>query len=122
MEGSDKFIAINADEMSWENDTEVLTLPEGVQIKVLSTDPETGRIDMLVRFPPGYVEPRHRHEGCHSGVILEGEMHVVGKVMKPGDYVFGPGDHIPHGPMRYPVGCTVFASFYGDPAHTEAAE
>jgi hypothetical protein len=47
-------------------------------------------------------------------------MHVEGKILKPGDYVFGPGDNIPHGPMGYPKGCTVFASFYGSPAHDEA--
>ncbi len=120
MGNSDEFIGIHTDEMQWRDDTDLLTLPEGVQVKVLSNDPETGRIDMLVRFPPGYVEPRHTHEGCHSGVILEGEMHVEGKVLKPGDYVFGPGRNIPHGPMGYPEGCAVFASFYGKPAHTES--
>jgi quercetin dioxygenase-like cupin family protein len=122
MGNSDRFIGINTKDMEWADDTEVLTLPEGVQIKVFSTDPEKGRSDMMVRFPPGYVEPRHAHGGSHSGIIVEGEMHVEGKVLTPGDYVFGPGNNIPHGPMGYPKGCIVFASFTGSPAHSEVTE
>ena len=115
--GSKNFIALHPDEMEWEDDTDVFTLPEGVQVKMFSHDPATGRRDGFVRFPPGYVEPQHSHKGWHSNLIVEGEMHVDGRVLKPGDYLFGPGDDIPHGPLSYPVGCVVFFSFHGPTEH-----
>jgi hypothetical protein len=115
--GSKNFIALHPDEMEWEDDTDVFTLPEGVQVKMFSHDPATGRRDGFVRFPPGYIEPEHSHKGWHSNLIVEGEMHVDGQVLKPGDYLFGPGDDIPHGPLSYPVGCVVFFSFHGPTEH-----
>jgi len=40
--------------------------------------------------------------------MTESEMHVHGKILKPGDFVFaGPGEQ--RGPFHYPVGCTVFS-------------
>jgi hypothetical protein len=83
-----------------------------VQVKLLYSDPETGQVDLLVRFPPGYVEPRHVHDSTHSVVVLEGVQVAEGEPMRPGDYVFG-GANSAHGPFEYPEGCVVFASFRG---------
>ena len=88
-----------------------LGLPEGVNWRLYEPDHDGSQV-MLVRFPPGYVEPRHVHEAEHLDVIVEGEMHVHGKVLKPGDYLRGIPNE-PHGPMAYPVGCTVFAVVRG---------
>ena len=45
-------------EIPWqEGSTSVLKLPEGVQVKIFAHDNAMGRIDMKVKFPPGYVEP-----------------------------------------------------------------
>lgn len=106
---------IRSREIAWNKD-EHLTLPEGVQSKVLDRDESTDRVDMIIKFPEGYVEPRHAHNSSHSVVILEGKMIIHGKTLGPGDYVFGPVNE-EHGPMEYPEGCTVFASFYGNPSH-----
>ena len=48
-------------------------------------DEVSERAERFVRFPPGYVEPRHEHDHYHSIFVLEGEMHVDGKVLKPGE-------------------------------------
>jgi hypothetical protein len=70
-----------------------------VKVKVFGHDPVMKRIDYKVKFPKGYVEPRHTH------------MCVAGKDLRPGDYVFGWDK--PHGPYEYPDGCEVFAVMMG---------
>jgi hypothetical protein len=111
------FKAIHDHEVEWESDDVrgLLTLPEGVQVKVLNYDPEMKRLDMKQRFPKGYVEPRHTHESWHSILVLSGRMCVAGKDLRAGDYVFG--WDIPHGPYEYPDGCEVFIVYMGDAAH-----
>lgn len=102
-------------ELEWEDDVDVLTLRGGVQVKVLHEDRDVGHTDMLIRFPPGYVEPEHNHASSHSVIVLEGEQIVAGEHMRPGDYVWAAGPE-PHGPFQYPEGCVVFATFRGPSA------
>jgi len=85
--------------LEWQDDVDVLSLRGGVQVKVFYEDPELGVADMLIKFPPGYVEPEHAHESSHSIVVLEGVQIVNGAET--------------HGPYEYPEGCVVFASFRG---------
>jgi anti-sigma factor ChrR (cupin superfamily) len=99
-------------EIDWEDDVDVLTLGEGVKVKIYYQDPATQHTDMLIRFPPGYVEPEHAHDSSHSVIVLEGLQIVRGEHMRPGDYVWASGAE-PHGPFEYPEGCVVFASFRG---------
>ena len=108
------FRAIHDDEIPWQDGLEnnLLTLPKGVQVKVFAHDPAMKRVDMKVKFPPGYVEPEHTHKSWHSIVVLKGRMCVAGKDLRPGDYVFGWDQ--PHGPYEYPDGCEVFVVFMGE--------
>ena len=80
--------------------------------KIFSVDKAMKRVDMKVKFPPGYVEPEHSHKSWHSIVVLKGRMCVAGKDLRPGDYVFG-WDEL-HGPYEYPDGCEVFVVFMGE--------
>jgi anti-sigma factor ChrR (cupin superfamily) len=96
----------------WEDDTELLTLGNGVRVKVFRQDTERGRLDVLVWFPPGYVEPAHAHDSEHSIVVLEGEQVVGSARLRAGDYCYAGREEI-HGPFAYPEGCVVFASFTG---------
>ena len=109
-----KFLAINTSEIEWEDADKILGLPTGLKVKIIAEakDAVSERVDKLVKFPPGYTEPRHTHEYYHSTLVLEGEMHVAGKILKPWDYVYGGGDE-PHGPYHYPVGCVVYSSGRG---------
>lgn len=106
-------------DLSWEDDIDLLALGRGVQVKVLHHDPEHHITDLLIKFPPGYVEPKHIHHGTHSVIVLEGIQIADGEPMRPGDYVFGAPDVL-HGPFEYPEGCVVFASFQGDSQHLYA--
>lgn len=99
-------------DIEWQDDVDVLSLRNGVQVKVLYQDHETQHTDMLVKFPPGYVEPRHTHAATHSVLVLEGLQIADGEPLRPGDYLWSNGSE-PHGPFEYPEGCVVFASFHG---------
>jgi anti-sigma factor ChrR (cupin superfamily) len=99
-------------DLDWQDDVDVLTLGRGVQVKVLYQDPETQHTDMLVKFPPGYVEPQHAHDSSHSVIVMEGLQIAEGEPLRPGDFVFA-GTNDTHGPFEYPEGCVVFASFRG---------
>lgn len=99
-------------DVKWEDDVDVLTLRSGVQVKVFHSDPDTGHHDLLIKFPAGFVEPRHNHESSHSIVVLEGLQIAEGDPLRPGDYCWASGQR-PHGPFEYPEGCVVFASFRG---------
>ena len=108
------FKAIHDEDIPWEDGTEnnILTLPKGIQVKIFAKDEAMKRVDMKVKFPPGYVEPAHSHKSWHSICVLKGRMCVAGKDLRPGDYVFG-WDEL-HGPYEYPDGCEVFVVFMGE--------
>jgi len=98
--------------------------PPGPECRVYGEGEETGGvITVLGRIPAGFIEPEHVHDDVdHWCVILEGEMHLAGEILRPGDYFYAPRG-VPHGPLRYPVGCTVFTSVRGaDFEHEFAAD
>lgn len=99
-------------DLEWQDDTDILSLGNGVKVKVLYEDRETQHADMLVKFPPGYVEPLHNHDSSHSIIVLEGLQIAAGDPLRPGDYCWASGEE-PHGPFEYPEGATVFVSFRG---------
>lgn len=102
-------------EIEWQDDVDVLTLGHGVKVKVLYQDKGDDHTDMLISFPPGFIEPRHNHASSHSVVVLEGLQIAEGEKLFPGDYLWADGSR-PHGPFEYPEGCVVFASFRGPSA------
>ena len=110
MNPAEKFLTVHTGGLEWEDGENIIGLPPGVEVKIVAEgyDDVSERVDKFVKFPPGYTEPLHIHDHLHSTLVIEGEMHVHGKILKPGDFVFGgPGEQ--HGPFHYPVGCTVFS-------------
>lgn len=107
---NDLTITVDSEALDWV-DGDRLTLPDGVLVHLLNENDAEGRTDMLVKFPPGYVEPRHTHEGAHAAMILQGRMLIDGHELTPGDYFYG--HKVEHGPLEYPDGCIVFTSFVG---------
>ena len=100
--------------MPWQNGSQLMTLPEGVRMKVFAEDLETGRTDALIEFPAGYVEPRHTHAASHSAFLLRGRWIVEGRELQPGSYFYGPaGEDQPHGPFESPEGTLIFICFRG---------
>lgn len=113
----ERFVAMNTADIPWIDAGDIQELPPGQEVKILRRfDEDDYSLDTLVRFPPGYVEPRHTHEGEHMVLIVEGRMIVDGKTLGPGDYVYGPRN-TPHGPMEYPDGIVLYASHRGSPVH-----
>lgn len=102
-------------DVAWSDDP-LYALERGVQVKVLYQDPDEGITDALIKFPPGYIEPRHVHDGSHSVIVVEGLQIAEGEDMRPGDYVYG-GAGGAHGPFEYPEGCIVFSSMRGGTKH-----
>jgi quercetin dioxygenase-like cupin family protein len=109
-----RFFASYTSEIEWQTEDSFRELPPpGPEVKILRRFPEDDdALDVLVRFPRGYVEPRHTHEGEHMVVILEGRVVVDGKTLGPGDYVYGPRNE-PHGPFEYPDGVLLYAAHRG---------
>ncbi len=101
-----ELIKIHVDDEPWVP-AEKFTLPNGCEYRIFKDDDGDGMMAIICRFPPGYLEPRHHHEAEHMGIVVEGEMHVDGHVLKRGDFHHAPAN-IPHGPFYYPKGCTVF--------------
>ncbi len=97
---SSQFLSVRADEGEWQE------LQKGVLIKQLFVDNKTGIATSLVRMSPGTSLPRHRHHDIEQLYIMEGDCHVQGEILGPGDYhCAGPGSiHA----STYTIGGTLF--------------
>lgn len=70
----------SATEPSWEE------VAPGIHCKLLAADSDTGRISMLVRLAPGVHYPPHRHAGLEELHLLDGELWIGDRKLRPGDY------------------------------------
>lgn len=77
---SNQYVSILASEDIWRK------LTEGVVMKKLYVDPDTGIATSLVRMMPGTSLPAHKHIGVEQLFILEGDCQVAGQTLKSGDY------------------------------------
>ena len=75
-------------EMPWE------TVAPGIERRVLFMDLERNYITALVQVQPGTSYPSHRHASVEELLVLEGDLHVHGVVMRAGDYCRGEPDSI----------------------------
>ena len=66
----------------------------GVLVKRLFNNPETGTFTSLVKMLPGSTGTLHRHPGIEECLILEGDFHVAGSRLGPGDYHIAGADSI----------------------------
>ena len=111
------FLATYADDIEWDQNVALFDTPAGprrthpnLKVKLLVRDDDLGHVAAIVKFPPGHREEPHAHAVAHSVLVLEGEQHVAGKILKKGDYHYAPSN-VQHGPFEYPVGCTIFAAW-----------
>lgn len=58
----------------------------GLTYKGLSVDREHNRLTLLVRLAAGVEYPPHRHGGVEELHLLDGELFVDGRKLRPGDY------------------------------------
>jgi anti-sigma factor ChrR (cupin superfamily) len=61
----------------------------GIECKLLATDTERHRVSMLVRLAPGARYPAHTHAGVEELHLLDGELWIDERKLRPGDYNYG---------------------------------
>ena len=78
-----KFLAIDTTGIPWEENFNA-KIGRALFRKELFTDPDTGMMVRLVRYPAGVINPLHTHPCGHGMYVLEGQL-----VTHKG--TFGPG-------------------------------
>ena len=82
---------------------------EGVEMKVLLEDKETGLFTALVRFQPGSELPFHEHVDIEQTYVLEGSLEDDEGVATPGNFVWRPAGN--RHAARSPNGALVLSVF-----------
>jgi hypothetical protein len=89
-------------------------------VAVLGSQPELGRLDLLVKFAPNSYCHFHRHVAATTTLVLEGEQHIyetdaggktVHKVRKAGAYAQSAGGDV-HRECGGPEGAVVFFAMH----------
>jgi anti-sigma factor ChrR (cupin superfamily) len=83
---------------------------EGVEMKVLMEDKETGLMTALFRWQPGAVLPFHEHTDIEQTYMLEGRLEDEQGSIGPGEYVWRPAGsrHV----ARAPEGALMLSMFH----------
>jgi len=90
-------IAIDTQAMPWEERFNE-RIGRALFRKELYTDPETGALVRLVRYPAGVINPRHTHPCGHGMYVLEGKLVTHAGTFGPGTFVWFPeGEVMEHG-------------------------
>jgi DNA-directed RNA polymerase specialized sigma24 family protein len=58
----------------------------GISVKLLATDTDKHIVSMLVRLAPGAAYPAHTHADVEELHLLEGELWIDDRKLRPGDY------------------------------------
>ncbi|MFL6274957.1 MAG: cupin domain-containing protein [Blastocatellia bacterium] len=77
---AETFVSLYADDGDWQK------WDEGISFKPLFIDETSGQMTSLVRMQPGTALPPHQHLGVEQFLIIEGDCHVHGERLGPGDY------------------------------------
>ena len=112
----------DGDKIDWQAiDDPTQDYPCKYEMAILGSDAETGRLDLIVRWPPNSYCHFHRHVADTAILVLEGEQVVTEilddgsegetKVRPAGTYVMSPGGEA-HMERGGPEGATVFFSLY----------
>ncbi len=92
-----EFLAVDTNEIPWEERFRE-EIGHVIFRKVLLTEPETGCLFQLVRYPAGVVNPRHTHPCGHAIFVLEGSLVTHKGTYGPGSFVWFPeGEVMEHG-------------------------
>src|ERR1041385_7926750 len=92
-----KLIVIDAQAAPWEERFNE-KIGRALFRKELYTDPETGVLIRLVRYPAGVINPSHTHPCGHGMYVLEGKLVTHAGTFGPGTFVWFPeGEVMEHG-------------------------
>ena len=91
------FFAIDANQLPWEERFHE-KVGKAIYRKELFSDPETGMLVRLVRYPTGVINPRHTHPCGHGMYVLEGTLVTQLGEHGPGTFIWSPeGNVMQHG-------------------------
>ncbi len=76
---------VDAASMPWEK-----TVYEGVEVKTLLVDPETGLMTMLLKMAPGATLPDHEHVLIEQTYVMQGSLVCGEGECKAGEFVWRP--------------------------------
>jgi quercetin dioxygenase-like cupin family protein len=86
---------------------------------MLRTDPVSGGMDLLVRFPAGHVIPAHFHDSNEHVIVVEGELTLHqdsgDTPIKTGGFAFLPAKEVQRLSCTSKTRCTFYLSWDGDP-------
>src|SRR5438046_6902067 len=92
-----KLIAIDTQSIPWEERFNE-RIGRALFRKELYTDPETGALIRLVKYPAGVINPKHTHPCGHGMYVLEGTLVTHNGRFGPGNFVWFPeGEIMEHG-------------------------
>lgn len=91
------FVAVDSQALPWQenfNDK----IGRALFRKELFSDPDTGMMVRLVRYPAGVINPTHTHPCGHGMYVLEGQLVTHKGTFGPGCFVWFPeGEVMEHG-------------------------
>lgn len=94
---TNELIVIDTHRMPWEERFNE-KIGRALFRKELYTDPETGGLIRLVRYPAGVINPKHTHPCGHGMYVLEGNLVTHNGTFGPGTFVWFPeGEVMEHG-------------------------
>ena len=73
-------------EARWAEEPDWKEVAPGICCKLLATDAARDRVSMLVRLAPGVAYPPHTHAGVEELHLLDGELWIDDRKLRPGDY------------------------------------
>jgi quercetin dioxygenase-like cupin family protein len=91
------FFSIDSNQLPWE-ERRSSEIGAAIFRKELFTDPDTGMLVRLVRYPAGVINPAHTHPCGHGMYVLEGTLVTHKGKFGPGSFVWFPeGEVMEHG-------------------------
>ena len=92
-----QFFAVDATKLTWEERFSD-AIGRAIYRKELFSDPDTGMLVRLVRYPAGVINPAHTHPCGHGMYVLEGTLVTHKGTFGPGCFVWFPeGEVMEHG-------------------------
>ncbi len=92
-----QFLAIDTTKLPWEERFSE-QIGKAIFRKELFSDPDTGMMVRLVKYPAGVINPTHTHPCGHGMYVLEGMLVTHKGRHGPGSFVWFPeGETMEHG-------------------------
>ena len=81
---SSPLVTLRVDEGEW------YKVSDGIKIKQLFLDKQSGMVTTLVKMKPGTHIPQHRHRGIEQCYVIEGDFHAANQSLGAGDFHCAP--------------------------------